>query len=225
MPPPTALVIGASSPVGGFLADHLAAQGVATTRHGHRRAGAGEGWLRIDLSMDEGVRALEAWVTREAPELIIWAAGTLPAPGPPRFEDSVTGYVLHAHAPLQVGLVHLGVAATAIQIHLSDTAADDPYLKRPAHSAGRAAQRSVIRHLQAVAPAGAVVVELSLGIVSIAGRERADEARVVARDVPAARPARLEEIGQALDAVLARPAAFRGAILRLDGGLALRART
>jgi NAD(P)-dependent dehydrogenase (short-subunit alcohol dehydrogenase family) len=222
--PSTALVIGASSPVGGFLAEQLARRGVAVTRHGHRHAGAGEGWLRIDLSEEDGVRALEAWVSRRAPELLVWAAGTLPAPGAARFQDSVTGYVLHAHAPLQVGLAHLDVASRPLQIHLSDTAADDPFLKRPAHSAGRAAQRSVIRHLQAVAPADAVVVELSLGIVSIAGRERADEARVVARDVPAARPAHLDEIARALDAVLARPTAFRGATLRLDGGLALRGR-
>lgn len=222
---PAALVVGASSALGSALGDALAAEGWRVVRHGRASVGPSSGPLGGDLREAAVVRALADTVRVEPPALLVWAASRF-TPGPYVRDEALDAFAVSALAAFEVGLAHLeGAAATGrhvTQIHLADLAGDEPLLQSPAYSLGRGAGRAALRLLQRRAPADASVVVLRLGLIDVSGRDRPGEQGLAERDTVLGRRAGVDEVLAAVRAVLARPSAFRGAWLDVDGGLALR---
>ncbi len=225
MSPRTALVVGASSPLGSVVAVALAADGWSVTACGRDPARLPPPARVVDLLDPEAVRALADAVRTEPPDLVVWGAMSF-VPAPYEREQALEAVRLAALAPYEVGLAHLEGAARAgrsvAQIHLADLAGDEPFLVAPAYSLGRGAGRVALRLLQRQAPPGSAVVVLRLGPVDVPGRDRPAEAEVARRDTALGRRARLDEVVSAVRAVALRPLAFHGAWLDVDGGLALR---
>lgn|GEM_PF-5880007 len=222
----TALVVGASSALGSALAAALVAEGWRVRACARDPGRLPAGGLRVDLADAAAVRALADDVRAAPPDLLVWAASRF-QPGPYDRVAALTDLAVCALAPYEVGLAHLeGAVRTDLavtQLHLADLAGDEPFLGAPAYSLGRGAGRAALRLLQRQAPAASSVVVLRLGLVDVPGRERAAEADLAARDTVLGRRATIDEVLAAVRAVLARPSAFRGAWLDVDGGLALRA--
>jgi NAD(P)-dependent dehydrogenase (short-subunit alcohol dehydrogenase family) len=220
-----ALIVGASSPLGTAIGDALAAEGWSVSRCGRADSVLPAGAPGGDLCDPEVVRALAEAVRADPPDLLVWAASRF-APAPYERRDALSAFALSALAPFEVGLAHLEGAVAAgrmpTQIHLADLAGDEPFLQAPAYSLGRGAGRVALRLLQRRAPADASVIVLRLGIVDVAGRDRRAEQGLAERDAVLGRRARVDEVLAAVRTVLARPSAFRGAWLDVDGGLALR---
>jgi NAD(P)-dependent dehydrogenase (short-subunit alcohol dehydrogenase family) len=232
--PRRALVLGASSPIGARLSDALEARSWIVQRH--RRAPGDEAahpkrdsWIYADLSEAEAIAGLAKRVEAQAPELLVFCASRFWSSSAEDLDvaKAQEAFTIKALAPLLIGEAQLRGAdragRLATQVHLMDRAGGEPFLRAAGYSLGRAAADNAFRQLVRRSPIEAAVVGLELGIVSIPGRARPAEVAIAARDTIAGRPASLEEVQALFLSILERPAAFHGARLRLDGGLALRA--
>jgi NAD(P)-dependent dehydrogenase (short-subunit alcohol dehydrogenase family) len=225
LPARTALIVGASSPLGVALGAALAEDGWAVSPCGRDPARLPVGALLCDLARPEQVRDLADRLRTRPPDLLLWAASCF-EPAPYRRAAAEEALAVGALAAFEVGLAHLEGAAAAgravTQVHLADLAGAEPLLTAPAYSLAAGAARVGVRWLQRRAPAGCSVVVVRPGLVDVPGRERPVEVAVAARDTVLSRRARLDEVVTAVREVLGRPAAFHGAVLDVDGGLALR---
>lgn len=227
-----ALILGANSPIGAGISAALEQDGWQVLRH--RRAPSDpseagpDGWIYGDLTKTEDIDRLVATIEAQPPRLLVFVASmfwpgcaaTLGA------EDARRAFTVNALATLLIGDAQLRGAARGraqvSQLHLLDLAGEEPFLSAAGYSLSRGASDNALRQLSRRAPAQASVIGLELGIVAIPGRARPGEELIAARDTLARRPATLQEVLALVKRIVERPAAFHGARLRIDGGLALR---